>query len=254
MDRNFAVLLGISFSVHVAAFCLVGDETTPPLADTEQGRMSVAVRYIAPATPPQPRAEFKPVDPVVEPEPMAVVEPNAMANPQPAPKPLEVDATLDRPRPVEVAVAALPELPAPAAQPPPAAEPPVSDPLPEPKRELEEMQETLPPQMASESSQGTKSLKHAVSLPKNKLPQYPQIALQNGWEGAVKLGVMIAADGRVKDVTVLSSSQRRPFDREAANALRRWVFQPATRDGQPVETQITYDVIFRLDGQVVRIQ
>jgi periplasmic protein TonB len=56
-----------------------------------------------------------------------------------------------------------------------------------------------------------------------------------GAEGTVTLRALIAADGSVRSVDVATSSGSPVLDRAAAEAVRRWRFAPATRDGVPIE-------------------
>ena len=64
--------------------------------------------------------------------------------------------------------------------------------------------------------------------------------------GEVTLAATIRVDGSVTDVQVLSSS--RPgagLEHAAADAVRRWRYKPATRDGQPIDSRLTITVTFR---------
>lgn len=67
-------------------------------------------------------------------------------------------------------------------------------------------------------------------------PTYPRMAKQRGLTGTVLLQVLVGIDGRPLDVTVAQSSGHRELDEAArAQVLKRWSFQPATRDGQAVQ-------------------
>ncbi len=68
-----------------------------------------------------------------------------------------------------------------------------------------------------------------------KPPVYPQLARQTGAWGEVRLVATVGADGRVKDVKVLSGHPL--LQRAAADAVRTWVYKPATLNGVAVETQ-----------------
>src|SRR5579884_2261345 len=54
-------------------------------------------------------------------------------------------------------------------------------------------------------------------------------------EGTVVLRVLVAADGAVRSVDVVTSSGSQVLDRAAEEAVRRWQFAPATRDGVPID-------------------
>jgi protein TonB len=64
--------------------------------------------------------------------------------------------------------------------------------------------------------------------------------------GEVTLAATVRIDGSVADVQVLASS--RPgagLEHAAADAVRRWRYKPATRDGQPIDSRLTITVTFR---------
>jgi TonB family protein len=67
---------------------------------------------------------------------------------------------------------------------------------------------------------------------------YPHRALQAGQKGITKVGVKIAATGRVAACVVMESSGHPVLDQRTCQlAASRWRYQPATREGQPVESQ-----------------
>jgi protein TonB len=74
---------------------------------------------------------------------------------------------------------------------------------------------------------------------------YPPRALMDEVEGVVRLDVHLSAEGRVLSIDVLESPSP-----ELAAAARAAVmgarFQPATRDGQPVESRFPYRYRFEL--------
>jgi periplasmic protein TonB len=67
-------------------------------------------------------------------------------------------------------------------------------------------------------------------------PTYPRMAMKRGITGTVLLKVLVGIDGRPLEVTVAQSSGNRELDEAArAQVLRRWSFQPATKDGRAVQ-------------------
>lgn len=75
-------------------------------------------------------------------------------------------------------------------------------------------------------------LRYALAPP----PPYPRRALRAGTEGTVLLEVLVDVDGRPLQVEVVGSSGDRELDRAAQRqVLERWTFQPAVRDGRPVQ-------------------
>jgi len=83
----------------------------------------------------------------------------------------------------------------------------------------------------------------ASNYPDNMVrPKYPKDALRNGVEGKVELQALIAADGKTKDLAVLSGDSE--LSQSAILAIRKWRFHPELRQGQPVETAYKIHVRF----------
>ena len=79
-------------------------------------------------------------------------------------------------------------------------------------------------------------------------PRYPVDALRNGESGTVVLRVDVGADGVPTQVEVAKSSRSRSLDRAATEAVRRWRFRPAQRNGQPVAGSVQVPVAFQPEG------
>ena len=77
-------------------------------------------------------------------------------------------------------------------------------------------------------------------------PSYPTSARRAGIQGTTLLGVFVAADGHVGDVVVKQSAGHPDLDAAAANAVRRWRFEPARRGSEPVAMWVLLPVEFRL--------
>lgn len=78
-------------------------------------------------------------------------------------------------------------------------------------------------------------------------PQWPRQALAEGIEGFVRVEVLIAEDGTVKDARVLESKPGALFVRDTLRAVRRWKFKPRIQDGVAVERLAVTTVEFDLD-------
>ena len=61
----------------------------------------------------------------------------------------------------------------------------------------------------------------------------------------VLLLVVVGKDGHTYDIRE-AQSLGMGLDEKAMEAVNRWRFRPATKDGQPVSTQIAVQVDFRL--------
>lgn len=77
-------------------------------------------------------------------------------------------------------------------------------------------------------------------------PPYPPQLLRTGVEGKAVVRVLIGADGRVKQVAIISADDPLFADATERQALRRWRFKPATRDGVAIETWKQMTVRFQI--------
>jgi protein TonB len=77
-------------------------------------------------------------------------------------------------------------------------------------------------------------------------PYYPQEARRSRREGWVEVQFTVQPDGHVDAVKVLQSKPGSVFDLAATTAVQRWVFAPATRNGQPVAVSLRQRLDFRL--------
>ncbi len=75
-------------------------------------------------------------------------------------------------------------------------------------------------------------------------PAYPQELMRQNVGGTVILYAVIHADGTVGSVRVLRSVDDR-IDHFASDAIAKWQFQPATRNGAPVDVEATFSIPFR---------
>jgi protein TonB len=80
----------------------------------------------------------------------------------------------------------------------------------------------------------------------NPPPPYPSTARRRGWEGEVLLLVDVTAQGEVCNVTVSRSSGYRILDRAALNAIYRWKFQAAQRNGRAVAGKVMVPIRFSI--------
>ena len=88
-----------------------------------------------------------------------------------------------------------------------------------------------------------------VPLPDQKPPpEYPRAALRNRESGTVLVRVAVDASGMPSDVTLEKNSGSRDLDRAALEAVRKWRFQPAQRDGQPVAGSLVIPIEFKTEN------
>jgi periplasmic protein TonB len=75
-------------------------------------------------------------------------------------------------------------------------------------------------------------------------PAYPTQLMRQNVSGTVILYAVIHADGSVGNVRVLRGVDER-LDRFASEAIAQWKFDPATKNGQPVDVEATFQIPFR---------
>jgi TonB family protein len=75
-------------------------------------------------------------------------------------------------------------------------------------------------------------------------PAYPLQLMRENVAGTVILYAIIGADGSVGSVRVLRGVDDR-LDRFASEAIAKWQFQPATKNGTPVDVEATFQIPFR---------
>lgn len=75
-------------------------------------------------------------------------------------------------------------------------------------------------------------------------PRYPQEALRRNIGGTVQVRASIATDGSVERMEVAESSGNRFLDRAAMEAVRRWTFKPAMRNGRATSSDVVVPIAF----------
>jgi protein TonB len=77
-------------------------------------------------------------------------------------------------------------------------------------------------------------------------PDYPQQAKDRGIEGWVQFRFTVTKEGRVKDVVIVDSKPKGMWDRETLRAVNNWRYQPALKDGKPIESR-GMEVVYRYE-------
>lgn len=125
----------------------------------------------------------------------------------------------------------------------------IMDPVRDQPRIIEAPARSVPPPVpaaqASTPAPGDRAQPQPLATP---APRYPQEALRMGAGGTVRITVTVAADGSVERQELADSSGNRYLDRAALEAVRRWRFQPATRNGQPVAAEVSVPIVFNPAG------
>lgn len=78
-------------------------------------------------------------------------------------------------------------------------------------------------------------------------PTYPSSAFEQGLSGKVVLRVEVDAEGRTREVRVLSSTPAGVFDAASIAAAKKWTFEPARRDGKAVASALKIPMTFQMN-------
>jgi periplasmic protein TonB len=77
-------------------------------------------------------------------------------------------------------------------------------------------------------------------------PEYPEAMKRQGVSGVVAVSIVIDEKGAVISTAVAKSSQSE-FETPALEAVKRWKFKPAQKDGVPVKMKVTVPIRFNLE-------
>ncbi|MCC7014607.1 MAG: energy transducer TonB [Planctomycetes bacterium] len=79
-------------------------------------------------------------------------------------------------------------------------------------------------------------------------PTYPRLSQRLGEQGTVELHMFVGADGKLVRADVIRSSGFERLDRAALDAVSRWTFRAATRDGSAVMGEFQHRFVFRIES------
>lgn len=85
-----------------------------------------------------------------------------------------------------------------------------------------------------------------VALLSHPKPAYPLSALREREQGTVLVLAQVDVSGHVSDARVARRSGSTALDRAATNEVRRWQFEPALHNGQPIVASVQVPVSYRL--------
>lgn len=77
-------------------------------------------------------------------------------------------------------------------------------------------------------------------------PRYPDSARRVGAHGVTLLKVRVLENGNVGEILVERSAGHPDLDRSAAEAIKKWRFEPARRGNEPVAVWVLLPVRFQL--------
>ena len=202
-NRAFGYAIAASLGLHALLLFAL-----PDLVATARRAASIPPQIIARLMEPEPPPAPAPVPPVAQAAPQPPVE-KKTAKPRPAPK-MSVERPAPRaeppapPAPAPVAPLPVPAPPVAAVEPQPAPVPPAQATAPQPQAAPSPAPETL-----SRDQYRVQLIDEA-----RRHKRYPPLARENNWQGDVRVGVAVGANGR-PTVTLKGSSGYEVLDRQA---------------------------------------
>ncbi|GGD42309.1 TonB family protein [Pseudoxanthomonas indica] len=85
-----------------------------------------------------------------------------------------------------------------------------------------------------------------IQIEQSPPPAYPASAMRRGESGIAMVRVDVGVDGLPSNVAIETGSGSRELDRAALDAVRKWHFRAAQRDGQPIPSSVVVPVEFKL--------
>lgn len=135
----------------------------------------------------------------------------------------------------------------------------VPEPLPEPTAPIGQAETEAPGGDAASPSERTArkpatNARRPAAVPDREAtvasqvaPDYPVVAARKREQGTVLVRAEVDAGGKPTMVEVARRSGSRELDRAAVDAVKRWTFEPAIRDGKAVASTVQVPVEFTLD-------
>jgi protein TonB len=77
-------------------------------------------------------------------------------------------------------------------------------------------------------------------------PKYPLKQYNDGTEGHVKFTAVVNENGKLEDINITESVPKGVFDDYAINALEKWRFRPAKKNGKPVKSIYSDELVWQL--------
>ena len=76
-------------------------------------------------------------------------------------------------------------------------------------------------------------------------PVYPALMRRMRYSGTAVLRILVDETGRVVEAEPEGPPVRPEFVAAATKAVRGWTYDPATKDGVPVKTRVTVQIVFQ---------
>lgn len=227
--RALAVAVLASIALHALLLAaLPGLRELAALVPPEPEPLIARIARLAPPRPAPPAPKAEPA-PVAKPEP------------KPAPPPAAKPAPAPRPAPIVIPPPAAPAEPAPMVRAPEPALAPAPSPAP-PITRIDPrllLPETPAPDPAREGA--LERYREELVRIASDFKRYPRVAVDNNWEGEVRVRLAVGADGRIASLRVARSSGYAALDRQALQmfeAAKPLVEIPPALRGQAFELEL----------------
>ena len=101
----------------------------------------------------------------------------------------------------------------------------------------------LPCQTVCANSVGPVPLEHS-------LPTYPKDMWEARTEGFVRINLTITKEGNASDLSTVAVIGPKDMAYRTTEAVKKWTWKPALLDGNPVPTNRTVQMTYRLPGEI----
>ncbi|MFU8926564.1 energy transducer TonB [Acinetobacter puyangensis] len=232
--KKLLLVAAIIAALHFSIWYVAKQLPTPPLQEKQP--TPVVIEIVKPEPKEEPPKVIEPKIPPVVQKPKV---PPVVEKPQPVKKVVEQPKPVQKSTPQSVAKPV--EQPQPIVQPQPTLTEnvrptPAPTPTPAPNPAPQPVAENLPV---------TEAKGYAGYL-SNPAPEYPEIALDRGWEGSVILRVKVSPSGSPVTVNVKQGSGRKVLDDAAVRTVKRWKFSPAMRGSTAIEGWVDVPINYQL--------
>lgn len=98
----------------------------------------------------------------------------------------------------------------------------------------------------SGAGSGGASGAHNLVVLSRVTPRYPPNAQSRGVQGWVQVEIAVNSAGTVSNAKIVDANPKYIFDQSALEAIKRWRFKPAQKEGRPVGQKAKLKLVFRL--------
>ena len=77
-------------------------------------------------------------------------------------------------------------------------------------------------------------------------PKYPIDQFNSNTEGYIRFTAVVNENGSLEKINILESVPKGVFDEYGINALEKWRFKPATKNGKPVKSTYSDKLVWQL--------